>query len=63
MAKIEDFVISKEMNYIYMTPSQNKFVYLTCLLLWISPNVKKHCASYVRVKKYLIVVFMKINDF
>jgi len=26
MAKIEDFVVSKEINYIYMTPSQNKFV-------------------------------------
>ena len=26
MVKIEDFVISKEINYVYMTSSQNKFV-------------------------------------
>jgi len=36
--------------------------YLTCLLLWISPNMRKYYVSCVKVKKYLMAAFMKMNS-
>ena len=59
---IEDSIESSKVNCVYMVSNQNKF-YLTCLLLWISPNMKKYCISCIRVKKHLIAAFMKINGF
>jgi len=30
-------------------------------LPWISPNVRKHYVSYIRVRKYFIIAFMNMN--
>ena len=51
IAAIEDFVVSKEINYIYIASSQTNLFYLTFLLLWIFLNMRRHYVSYVRVKK------------
>ena len=47
--------------YIWLPIKINLF-YLTCLLLWISPNMRKHNVFCVRVKKCLIAAFIKINS-
>jgi len=62
MAAMEDFVVSKEINYTYMALSQTNLFYLTYLLLWIFLNMRRHCVFYVRVKKHLIAAFMKMNS-
>jgi len=60
MVTIEDFVISKKINYAYIALSQNKFVLPN---LPITVNVKRHYTSYIKIKKHLMTASMKINGF
>ena len=60
MAAIEDFVAMKKINYTCMASSQNRFILPN---LPIVLNVKRHCVFHVRVKKYLMVAFIKMNGF
>ena len=59
MAVIEDFVVSKKINYVCMASSQNRFVLPN---LPITVNVKRHYVFCVRVKKCLTAAFMKMNS-
>jgi len=60
MAVMEDFVVLKKINYIYMASSQNKFVLPD---LPIAVNLSK-CEKvlYSLYKKYLMAAFIKMND-
>ena len=62
MAAIEDFVASKEIIYICMASSQNRFVLLN---LPIAINLFKYGKTlclFVKIKKWLMVAFMKMNS-
>jgi len=59
---MKDFVALKEINYICMASSQNKFVLSNLLIaVNLSKYVKRLYVLYIRVKKHLIAAFMKMN--
>jgi len=62
IAVIEDFVVLNKINYVCIASSQNRFVLPNLPIAMDLSKYEKVLCFYVRVKKYLIVAFMKINN-
>ena len=59
---MKDFAVSKEINYICIALSQNRFVLSNSSITMNLSKYKKILCFYVRVKKHYIAAFMKINS-
>ena len=62
MAVMEDFVASKEIIYTCMASSQNRFVLLNLLIAINLFKYEKTLCFFIKVKKCLMVAFMKMNS-
>ena len=57
IATIEDFVVSKKINYAYIALSQNKFVLLDLPIAMNLSKCEKTLCFLYKDKKYLITVY------
>ena len=62
IAIIEDFVVLNKINYVYIASSQNRFILSDLPIAINLSKCEKVLCFYVKVKKYLIVAFMKMNN-
>ena len=62
IAVIEKFVVLNKINYVCIASSQNRFVLPDLSIAINLSKCEKILCFYVRVKKYLMVAFMKMNN-
>ena len=56
---MKDFVVSKEINYIYMTLSQNKFILSNLSITMKFSKCEKTLCFLYKDKKHLMAAFIK----
>ena len=55
IAIIKDFIVSKEINYVYMAPSQNRFVLPNLPIAVNLSKYEKHYASLLYLSLTLLI--------